>query len=366
MYSFNLRGEIVDCIDIDANPNLGFHFPFRIIIPKNINKNPEVVYACNLPKDESDKCNSFDEMIELAKKDLGSIDPMHIHLCLEKGYPMIIPAVPRTKNFRPNFLGRDCFKNDFSSHIDSKFKDDLYKYNDLPLQHKKIIEHAIKCLHDNDINVDDRVIIAGYSEGSKFASHLALLHPEVIKAVIAGGTSGVMSMPISNILGYELKYPLGIADFQNFNKEDFQRISFFYYMGQQDKADPAIPYFDDVYYVDENGETKVLVDECNNKTPMIDENGNQVFKMDENGNYMAKFPLFSDEEVNTINKILGTVIQERFKNQKQIYKDSELISEFHFYPGNHKTIFDKRDEIFEDVDNFIANNLIIDKKTKVV
>ena len=367
MYSFNLRGEIVDCIDIEANPDLGFNFPFKIIIPKNINNNPEVVYACNLPKDVSGKCNSFDEMIEFAKKDLGSIDPMHIHLCLEKGYPMIVPAVPRTKDFRPNFLGRDCLKNDFSLLQDFKFKEEVYRYKDLAEQHKKIIEYAIECLYENKIQVDNKVIICGYSEGAKFASHFALLHPEVIKAVIAGGTGGVMSMPVSNIDGYEFTYPTGIADLPDFNKDEFAKISFFYYMGREDKSDSAIPYFDDVYYTDENGETKVLVDECNNKTPMIDENGNQVFKIDENGNYRAKWPLFSDEEVNAINKVLGTVIQERFIKQEQIYGREVPISEFHFYPGNHLTVFNiKRTEIFEDVDNFILNNLIIDKKVKVV
>ncbi len=355
MKEFKLRDQEVYCIDVDQQPNLGFNFPFKIIIHKNLNQNPEVVYACNLPRDMSAKCDTFDELIEFAKNDFGSIDPMLIHLCLEKGYPMIIPAIPRTKEFRPNFLGRDCFENNFSSYQD--FREDLYRYENLAEQHKNIIGYAIKCLIDNSINVDDKVIISGYSEGAKFASHFALLHPEVIKAVIAGGTGGAISMPISNLLGYEFIYPTGISDVKNFNKEEFEKISFFYYMGESDKSDSAIPNFDTVHYKDENGEDKILVDECGNQTPLIDENGNKVFKLDENGNYTAKFSLFSDEEVNAINKTLGTVTQERFKKQEQVYNELGLDSEFHLYPGDHRTIFENRDQIFRDVDNFILKHL---------
>lgn len=361
MFKFKFRDEIVDCIEVDADPKLGFNFPFRILIPKNVSENTEVVYVCNLPRNASAICDTFDELIERASESTGSVDPMHMHLFLDHGYPLIIPAVPRTNEFRPNFLGRDCFLNDFSDFKDFKYKEDLYKYNNLPLQHKSIIEYAVKCLRENGINAQDKVIISGYSEGSKFASHFALLHPEVIKAVIAGGTSGTMSMPISERDGFEFKYPNGIADVPDFNMEEFSKIAFFYYMGKQDKCDPAVPYFDDVYYTDENGERQLLVDEGGNKTPMIDEFGNQVFKLDENGNYTSKTSLYSDEEVNVLNKVLGTVIQERFENQKKIYDEHELNSEFHFYDGNHRTVFSDR-SLFKEVDEFIANNLNNTKK----
>lgn len=362
MKSFEFKGVMTDCMDVDANPELGFNFPFKIVIPKNVGENTEVVYASPLPRNESDKCNSFEEMIECAKKDLAFIDPMHEYLCLEKGYPMIIPVIPRTKDFRPNFLGEDCFKNDFSKCTDFKFKDEICKYDNLALQHKRMIEYAIKCLRDNNINVDDRVILCGYSEGSKFASHLAILHPEVVKAVVAGGTGGVMSMPVCTLGEYKCTYPVGIANVENFNQDAFEDIAFFYYMGSEDKSDSAMPDFDPVQEIDENGNVHFLVDECGNLTPPVDENGKQLFKLDENGNYRAKFPMFSDEHVNILNKVLGTVNQDRFKKQKEIYDSLGLNSTFKLYPGNHRTIFDNSKEIFQDVDKFIADNLVPDIK----
>lgn len=364
MNSFKLRGVTTNCIDVQANPSLGFNFPYKIIIPLNLNSNPELVYACNLPKDNSSICSSFNELIEYTKNDFNSIDPMLIHLCLENGYPMLVPAIPRFKDFRPNFLGRDCFNNDFERLKNSKFKDDICKYLNLADQHKSMIEYGIKVLKDAGINVDNRVIISGYSEGAKFASHFALLHPEVIKAVIAGGTGGTISMPISNLDGYEFTYPTGISDLENFDYSSFSDISFFYYMGDKDKSDSAIPNFETYHYLDDNGDECILKDECGNEMPFIDESGKQLFILDEAGNYTAKYNLFSNQEVNAINKVLGTITQDRFKKQEMIYSNLGLTALFKLYPGNHITIFDNRKEIFKDVDLFIKDysNKISDKR----
>ena len=96
-------------------------------------------------------------------------------------------------------------------------------------------------------------------------------------------------------------------------------------MGKEDKSDSAMPNFDDYHYTDENGNVCVLKDECGNKTPFVDENGTQLLKLDENGNYTAKFNLFSDSEVNAINKVLGTVTQKRFIKQQEIYFMKQII-----------------------------------------
>lgn len=164
-------------------------------------------------------------------------------------------------------------------------------------------------------------------------------------------------MPVDFIDGYEFAYPTGISGLKNFDFDMFKRISFFYYMGKEDKADPAIANFDDYHYTDENGNDCVLKDECGNKTPFIDENGKQIFKLDGNGNYTARFSLFSDSEVDAINKVLGTNIQKRFVKQEEIYASFGLNAVFRLYPGNHRTIFDSRDKLFNDVDSFIKNNL---------
>lgn len=408
MKEMNFRGILVNYIDVPENVELGFNFPFKILMPKELNENPNIIYACNLTSEFSNECNSIEELIDKTKKDLGSIDPILTHLCLENGNPMVIPYVPRFTKFRPNFLGRDCLYNNFNlEEEDKKFQNYMYLYNDLADQHKAIIEYAIEVLKNENINVDSKVIISGYSEGAKFASHLALLHPEIFKAVIAGGTGGVISMPISEINGKELKYPLGISDIkEKFNEKEFKKIKFFYYIGKKDLSDSAMPKFNHIHYIDENGNESIVRDECGNLTPFIndyddnskiiyilyysedgkreiksiiinnkdlnkcifyknnkgentllfDEQGNQLnqtFLFKDNGDYLAAFDLFNDEEVNIVNKELGIRTQDRFKEQEKIYNKCELDCQFKDYNGNHRTIFDERERIFSDVDIFI-------------
>ena len=103
--------------------------------------------------DYSKNCESIPDLIEFIKKSVdgkyGAIDKMMMHLCLEKGNPMIIPFVPRLTNFRPNFLGRDCLLNDFRLVGEDKhFAKEMYMYNNLDLQHKAMIDTAINVLRE--------------------------------------------------------------------------------------------------------------------------------------------------------------------------------------------------------------------------
>ena len=111
----------------------------------------------------------------------------------------------------------------------------------------------------------------------------------------------------------------------------------------------------DYRYLDKDGNVQILKDECGNSTPFIDKDGNQKFLLDKNGNYTAKFNLFSDSEVNAINKVLGTKIQDRFRKQEAIYKDLGLKATFIIYEGNHHTVFNNCDKLFSDVDDFMLD-----------
>lgn len=346
-----------NCFKVDESPENGFNFPFTILIPDNLNSNPELIYAWALAgggkRFLSEEKISYEKILEDAKNDLGIMDPIMLHL-LRSGNPMILPIIPKIEMFRPNFLGNYIYKNDFSKFDNTWYKDYLYKYINLPDQIRNIINYSINLLRSNNINVPDKVIMTGYSEGSKGTSHFALLHPEVIKSIIVGGTAGLMPVPLKELEGYTLDYPIGINDISDFNYELYKQIRFFYFMGENDLSDPGIPNFKEYHYTNENGEDCILKDECGNLTPYRDENGNAEFILDKNGNYTSKFNLFTDTEVNILNKIYGTYCPGRFKKQERIFNELGLDVECHFYPGNHRTIFDNKEEIFKDIDRFIS------------
>lgn len=408
-------------IIIQPDEKCGFNFPFILEIPDKINDNPDLVFACNLTRDFSSCSRSYDEVIEKTCSDLGSIDPMHLHLSLNTGNVLFIPCVPRMKGFRPNFFGRDiCFDKLDCAYEEARKEEncfsesDIDKYKDLKSQYIKMIQFAMEYLKiKKDIEVDDRIVLSGYSEGAKFVSHFALMHPEIVKTVVAGGTGGCISMPISELNNNELKFPLGTSDI-DFNAEAFNKIKFFYYIGKQDLSDPAMPKFNLIHYIDDTGNDQIVRDECGNatpyfreygetgkviyiefineegkknfipkiiqnsdlhkylfyknekgeNTPLFDEKGNQVkqmFILDENGNYLSYYSLYNDYDVNIINKELGLRTQTRFDKQEEIYKKANIDCVFISYEGNHRTIFDFRDEIFKDVDSFIQENNVIKK-----
>lgn len=91
------------------------------------------------------------------------------------------------KSFTINEVSEYLNKGNFDlKGKDRCFQNEIYLYNNLASQHKAIIKMAINCLHQEGINVGEKVILCGYSDGAKFASHFALLHPEIIKPVVAG------------------------------------------------------------------------------------------------------------------------------------------------------------------------------------
>ena len=95
--------------------------------------------------------------------------------------------------------------------------------------------------------------------------------------------------------GYEFGYSTEISDLQNFDFLNFEKISFFYYMGKCDKSDSAIPNFKNYHYLDSDGNSKILQDECGNSTPYIDEDGNHRTVLNE------KDKLFADVDDFIIN-----------------------------------------------------------------
>lgn len=360
MDKFKYYDKEFNCIKVEPSLEDDFNFPFIILIPDKLRNNPELIYAWALAGGRkrvlSDEKIEYEDILEDAKNDNGSIDGIMIHL-FEKGNPMIIPTIPKIEEFRPNFLGSYMYKNDFSKFNNTWYKDYLNRFKNLPDQIKNIINYSIKLLRNEGINVADKVIMTGYSEGSKGTSHFALLHPEVIKAIVVGGTAGLMSVPLRELEGYTLNYPIGINDIPNFNYDSYKEIKFFYFMGDNDLSDPGIPNFETYHYIDENGEDCILKDECGNFTPHLDENGNANFILDNNGNYTSKFGLFNDEEVNILNKLYGTKCIERFKKQERIFNELGLDAECHLYPGNHRTVMkDNHKQIFNDIDSFLGMN----------
>ncbi len=331
---------------LETNESKGLFFPFLLYVPNECEKNTNVIFSCPTPrvKRELSFLENIDDTVLQNSK---SISPISRRLSVRFHLPIIIPAIPRIVGLDTSYLGSGIYHNDFDEtkkYIKEKFcnlkEEDLVNFKDLHKQVCVMIAGALKFLRELGYNSDSKVIMEGYSAGSKFANFFTILHPELVKMVIGGGTGGLNILPLKEYNGYKLNYPVGVSDVPNFDFEEFKQIQQFYYIGSEDINDPALPKC----VMDDS-----KCDECGNKLPLIDEKGKRTYITDENGNYQARFRgLYADYDVNVINKGVSEDIQKRFDIVKEIYETMGINVEFKKYPANHVSIWGQ-DELYDDV-----------------
>ena len=167
-----------------------------------------------------------------------------------------------------------------------------------------------------------QVTTRGYSAGSKFANCFTALHPEMVKACISGGTSGLGILPISQLNGETLNFPLGVANVPNFNAEAFKSIPQYYYIGNQDYNDPAM-------VSDKSKEDQGELQ------PRYKEN-------------------YTPHEITQIQTQLGKNPQERFDNNQRMYAQLGVNAKFEKFNGDHSSVTQQRDSN----GNFITNESV--------
>lgn len=157
----------------------------------------------------------------------------------------MMPMVSRPssiKNFYTHALDRDCF-------LDQK-----EKFQRIDLQVISMIKDAKEFLEaDLNIRVESKVGIRGFSACGVFAQRFSAIHPEKVKFCVAGGFAGMPLLPIKELDGKLLTYPVGIGDFKElmgkeFDFEAYSSVPRFLHMGAKETNDSVD--FSDAY--DEN------------------------------------------------------------------------------------------------------------------
>ena len=144
----------------------------------------------------------------------------------------------------------------------------------------------------------------------------------MVKACISGGTSGLGILPISQLNGEKLNFPLGVANVPNFNAEAFKSIPQYYYIGNQDYNDPAMVSDKSK---DSQGELQ----------PRYKEN-------------------YTPHEITQIQTQLGKNPQERFDNNQRMYAQLGVNAKFQKFNGDHNSVTQQKDSN----GNFITNESV--------
>lgn len=359
---------------IPPNPEMEYNCGYSIFVPKNCEVNTTLImHSCNTGNNVP---IHLDEANEIAKRSTYERVNPGMWFGNDLKMPVMIPLIPRVQGYYTQALGSKVLHNDVSTLIEDqnrreeedKLSDlEIHRIQeqcrDLPTQVANMIKSAQLFLASIGITVDDKVIAEGYSAGSKFANCFTAYHPELVKACICGGNSGLGIIPLSEYKGQELLFPLGVADIPNFDYEAFSKIPQLYYIGTEDYNDPAMPKTK--FKKDENG--KYVLDKYGYRIPITDEKGDIIPILDSNGRIQPRYEEnYTQHEIEQIHELLGKNPQVRFDNNEAIYKSLGINAIFKRFPGNHNSVTQRHDGNYfytnECVKDFIRSVLNSEKQ----
>ncbi|MFC1636040.1 M56 family metallopeptidase, partial [Planctomycetota bacterium] len=224
----NLAGD--DILEIETQEAKGFNFPYYLFIPNGIDKDKPIHI---LVETNNSGTTSDDLDVHRVKAFRLAENSYATRMASRLGVPLLVPTFPRPKT--------EWWAYTHALDIDTlEIKEGKLKRVDLQLT--AMIKHAQELLRFNGFSINDRVFMHGFSASAKFCNRYSYLHPEMVKAVAAGGVNGLPTLPVRETNGHELPFPIGIAGIEKFtdgpfNEEAFRKVAHYIYMGSVDKND---------------------------------------------------------------------------------------------------------------------------------
>jgi len=224
----DLSGD--DILQIEGQTAEGFNFPYYLFIPSGIDKHRQV-YMLVETNNTGTTSDDFEvhraKALRLAERSYAN------RIARRLGIPLLVPVFPRP--------GKDWQIYTHSLDRDSlEIKEGkLYR---IDLQLVSMTRHARELLRHNRFKIRDKFFMHGYSASGNFTNRFVFLHPKLIKAVASGGVNGIPTLPVKSWNGYELPFPIGIGDFEEFlgkpfDEKAYRQVPQYIYMGYFDRND---------------------------------------------------------------------------------------------------------------------------------
>ena len=238
---------------VDADPNFGFNYPYFLYAPETVQSGAEPAILVQ-PNNTGTATDDFAEHVRAARGDIERGFPRSLSGSL--GVPLLVPVFPR-----PRSTPVDGF------HYVHQLDRDTMQIDGGPLERVdrqllRMVDHAQKRLAEADYPVRDEIMLNGFSASGNFVDRFAVLHPERVLSVTAGGLNGMALLPVAEADGHRLPYHVGIADVESITGDPVDRdaldgVNQLLYMGSEDTND-TIPY-DDAWTSDQLRQTALDV-----------------------------------------------------------------------------------------------------------
>ena len=218
-------------LKVKPNPKNDFYWPFYVYIPRKVKFNSKN-YLLVLPNNSHKQSNNM--MIH--DNDSYNYIKSNIDLSESLGVILLIPVFPRPSR---ESLDYGILALNRKTIIQDEYKELVRVDNQLI----KMIEELKYKLNNRGIIFEDKILMEGFSGSAQFINRFSILHPDIVKAASIGAAGGYMA-PIEEYKGQKLRYPVGLSDFKEitgnaFDEASYNEIIFFFYMGEEDKNDPA-------------------------------------------------------------------------------------------------------------------------------
>ncbi len=302
-----------------------FNFGFVLYVPNSISKNTTlIVEGSNTNKSNKD----IEEAIkEVYKEATNPLLPIY-SIATDFGMPLLYPLFPRWNNGEETIYNQMLSTNSLNENTKGLKENKLLRVD---LQLINMINHAKDILKAENINIDNKIIIDGFSASTKFANRFTLLHPGIIKLCIGGGISGALTLPIEYIEDEKLLWPVGIGNIKellgndiNIDIAEFKKVRQFYYMGIEDINDP--------FSSKEDKDSGILIPDY----PSI----------------------ISSDELKQMYKYIGKISnKDRLEKIQELYKESGINVRFEIYDCGHVPHY-ATDDIKEEIDKVCHEQIL--------
>jgi predicted esterase len=219
-------------------PEEGFEYPFVLRYPESgSNVTPFLIVEPNNTGTVADDLNThLESAMSLARgRPVGGFVAKYLNA------PLLVPVFPRPKS-------------DWHLYTHALDRDTMLisegKMKRIDQQLLAMIAYAREKLSSRGLVVSEKSLFNGFSASGTFVNRFTAMYPEYVHAVAAGGINAVAIVPMQNLEGHLLNYPIGINDLQSITGREFQRAQWievpqFLYMGADDTNDAVS--FDDGY-----------------------------------------------------------------------------------------------------------------------
>jgi len=223
---------------VEPGKDSKFEYPYFLFIPENTVQN-ETSYLIIEPNNSGFVDDALQKHINSAKLTATKDFYLGNYSARALGFPLLVPVFPRPETdwqIYTHDLDRDVMtqKGNSLERIDRQLID--------------MFEDAKTKLAAQNIKTHHQFLMTGFSASGSFANRFTAIHPERVLAVAAGGTSGLLLLPLDSLEEEALNYPIGTNDLEVLTGKAFQKAAFlttpqFYFVGGLDTNDAA-PYED--------------------------------------------------------------------------------------------------------------------------